>query len=56
MNNFNYPYENKNQALLVSVRNLQKSVHLCCELLPLLPQFKNATNLISILQQITKQP
>ncbi len=49
------PYDNKNQALLVSVKNLQRSVHLCCELLPLVPQLKNVTNLFSLLEQFTKK-
>ena len=55
MNNYQHPYENKNQTLLISVRNLQKSIHLCCELLPLLPQLKNVSNLMTIMQQFTKQ-
>lgn len=54
MNNYPNPYENKNQALLISIRNLQKSIHLCCELLPLIPQFKNVSNLMSIMNQFTK--
>jgi len=54
MNNYPNPYDNKNQNLLITVRNLQKNIHLCCELLPLLPQLKNVTNLMSIIQQFTK--
>lgn len=55
MNNYPNPYENKNQALLISVRNLQRSIHLCCELLPLIPKLKNMSNIITMMNQFTKE-
>lgn len=55
MNKPNQPIEFKQQNLLISVRNLQKTIHLCCELLPLLPEIKNVSNLMSIFQNFTKQ-
>ena len=42
----NYP--TKQQTLLISIRNIQKTIHLCCELLPLLPQIQNVSNLLSL--------
>lgn len=55
MNNYPNPYENKNQTLISSVRNLQRSLHLCCELLPILPQLKDITSILSVMNQFTKQ-
>ena len=55
MNRQNQPLDIKQQNLLISVRNLQKTVHLCCELLPLLPEIKNISNLMTLFQNFTKQ-
>ena len=54
MNNYPITYDQKNQQLIVSVRQLQKSIHLCCELLPLIPNLKNVSNVLSLFQEFHK--
>jgi hypothetical protein len=46
--------DSKNETLLKTIKNIQKNVHMCTELLPLISQFKNISNVMSLLDTFTK--
>ena len=54
MNRYPMMPDPKNQTLLNTMKNLQKKVHICTELLPLISQFKNMTNIMSLFDSFTK--